>query len=318
MKQSTSWLSHDSEGNEIGVVPEVFEIWVPPKTVVIPCINEPVDAVVSEVKGEDADLIFYVPKQCVMQNFSYGKSCLSENSWTRPKNSMPLEDFIELSNAEPETVLYFAKRWGPLWRQKIISVTANSIPEECGVAPWVESIKDWKDEACRVKELLDISAIICHGKVAPKEKCEALIRLQENKQNRNFEIEYDNQEECEVLSQADTSLDDLTTIEGQRELLQHILNMIIVNEYDIRYGLDWSQELPKVVLNTKVGFIHAVWYQLLQSITQGNYYICDYCGTTYRRTLKKPKKGQNNYCDECRISNKGAKNAYYARSISSV
>ena len=59
-------------------------------------------------------------------------------------------------------------------------------------------------------------------------------------------------------------------------------------------------ERPKLHITSRLGFIRAVWMEIAQLISVAHkLYCCDGCGEFYKRTEKKPKTGQRNYCPDC-------------------
>ena len=290
-------LAYDEEGKEAGHIPEDLDIWVPPKSLFIPSIDKLIDTVSLEGKDENAELIFYVPKNWVLNNTVGGVTKLYNMGWTKKKDaSKLLQQFISLADKKSDQFLVFAKRWGPLWEQTNPQVLSNIIPQKCSVAPWIESVGVWRDYSLIVRSFLDIAAFLFQDESAPSEKWHYLLKLG---------------------SDGPDSLKAPDSLNDQRMLFSFYFNMHVYDEYDIRYSLNWSNKTPKIRLHSKKGFISSVWFQLLQAITQQTICLCDGCGSTYVRTGRRPKIGTNNYCNNCRGTknrhNAAAKRAYYHR-----
>jgi len=244
----------------------------------------------------------------------YGESALRETGWTKKENTTGLiDDFILLepfSASETEeytdldktieaeridntkrNYLAFAKRWGPLWISDNPSPADKYIYNGLPVIPWVESIEVWSDFALKVKTALIIAILLNRGDPVRAETWHEL--------HSSTDIEFEVPE----------------SVEEQRKWFAWFLNMQTAIDYDVSYFLDWTNDKPKIGLRANTGFLSAVWFQLLQAVTMQTLTICDGCGKAYDRETK-PKKGQNNYCKNCR--RKAPKKAWYDRNSEKV
>lgn len=66
-----------------------------------------------------------------------------------------------------------------------------------------------------------------------------------------------------------------------------------------RLVLDYVKGV-KLDIVTELGFIHAVWFAVLQLVSNATaLYQCHGCWSFYVRTQRRPKEGQSNYCEQC-------------------
>jgi hypothetical protein len=70
--------------------------------------------------------------------------------------------------------------------------------------------------------------------------------------------------------------------------------------------------VPTLTLGSKIGFLPAVWQELVQNLCQlKDWNRCDSCKTLYQREKRAAKTGQNNLCIPCRKT--GAQRLYAQR-----
>lgn len=301
-----------------GYIPEEFNVWVPPKRITHDDqIIEPTKIIESE---DETRFVFLVPHNWASKTKSnnnmqpFRSSALKQIGWERKENTTGLlDDFLllepflaseieEYTDLDPVTeakrvdnvkrsYLEFAKKWGPLWISDNPSPSEKYIYKGLPFVPWVESIEVWSDYALKVKTALIIAILLNRGDSVRAETWHELY----SSSGIEFEVP--------------------ENVEEQRKWFAWFFNMQIFNDHEVSYCLDWSRGKPEIRYYTKTGFLSAVWFQLLQAITLRTLCLCDGCRKAYDRESK-PKKGQNNYCKNCR--NKAPKNDYYHRNSDKI
>lgn len=268
----------DEEGRFLGFVPEESGIWVP-APILAPEYNLRIEQVHIQNVGIVGDpcLIFFVPDDWVVRGVKAGwKTRLKDKGWILKNDTRNLlGEFVKLADAKPDKYLQFARKWGPLWDQVREpfkeSYTREPQPEK--MAPWAESTEIWRIKAKEVKGFLDIAAYLHQGKPAPFDLWKSIpTGLEEQFKN------------------------DITR---QRRWISLLLTHKISDEHQVWFHFDWSGEQPALQLTTKLGFIHSVWFQLLQAVSKMQVCVCDGCGKVYVREGRKPARGRNNFCPEC-------------------
>lgn len=263
-------ISHeDYYDTETGYIPEELFIWVPPKPKKITGFDTPLDQVILD--GEGTSLVFFVPRDWVnSNNKSEWKTRLKDIGWIlKEDTSGLLTQFIRLAESPSTSFLDFAKRWGPLWRQA--SHFGGTIPESFDKAPWIESVEEWRLRAKEVKTILELASYILKEEIAPHELWQKL-----------WPTEYKN----------------IHTMDDQRKWLMHYINFEMLS-YKIKFYINWENSTPELKIGSTLGFLSAVWFQLLQSITNKTICLCDGCRRVYARTGRKPARGKKNYCEYC-------------------
>jgi hypothetical protein len=267
------YLRHnDYYDTEEGYIPEELYIWIPPKYNIDGF--GPLNQVVLQGEGKGSALIFFVPKEWNKSNSKSGwKTRLKDIGWTLKEDSKGLLSyFINLSGATPDRFLDFALRWGPMWRS--VKHYEGSIPETFNTTPWIESVEEWRFKAKEIKILLEISSFIMNAEAAPQE----LLKILLPRKHENF-----------------------MTVEKQKEWIMHYINIEML-DHRVKFYINWTGEAPELKIGSTLGFLSAVWFQLLQTITSQAICLCDGCGQVYAREGRKPAKGKKNYCNYCGIA----------------
>lgn len=285
----------------VGYVPETFNIWVPPRQRVVE--DTEIDSVLLEGEGCGKRLVFFVPKDWVTKNIKADwQTRLNSIGWTKKEDTSSLLDqFIELAEADPkktERFLEFARNWGPLWEQ---NPKTGAALDQYNLAPWVESIEVWRLNAIEVKILIRIAALLHQNELASINDWKTLYIPPENL----VIIALGDEKGEEFIEKRNTFFDNkendrsFYSLDKQREELMNYVNFKIISEYGVKLFIIWRGEDPELIISPKLGFINAVWYQLIQAIARNNCYICSGCSKIYLRIGKRPKKGQKNYCVGC-------------------
>lgn len=225
-----------------------------------------------------------------------------------------LDDFIALSNATPNKVLKFVKKWGPLW--VCVSHSTHN-PDSMGmmgveivsfvhpVGPlhgdlrhgltwcsWTpaEAVTSFVYEARRAKAALSIYTCIKLGKEENITDWAALGFLDKLKITDNASAE-------------------------EKNFIKKLLLCRFIESKLSEIGFSIDPSDLKIKLVSDLGFIRAVWMQVAQAMTQmRGIYVCDNCGEVYTRSLRKPVVGKLNFCSDC--GKRGSKRAYYRRTKS--
>lgn len=315
-------------GHLKGYIPQDFNIWVPPKKITYD--GQQIDAVKIIESEDEARLTFLVPRNWVRNNDGaeliveelkalynddpkwekelikkvrvnknlppYGGTAFKKIGWTRKETTTGLlDEFIELvslanTKGIKKSYFAFAKKWGPLWIPHKLGnaqFEADNYYKDLPFAPWVESIEVWAGYALKIKTALLIAILLNRGDPVVAEMWH------------------------DLHGSTDPGYSVPENVEEQRKWFEIFFNMQTAIDYDVSYFLDWSNDKPKIGLRANTGFLSAGWFQLLQAVTMQTLTMCDGCGKAYDREKRKPKKGQNNYCKDCRKT--APKNDWYHR-----
>lgn len=201
-----------------------------------------------------------------------------------------LDDLLKLAEADikPETIVKFAKKWGPLW------LCRNPKHSDCfwtpdkahqrGLGPLPGGNCLWgpKEETAEfVRNALAVTA--------------ALNAAAESKLNRRIPAPL-----WEFLGAEDPRRCADFTIEEQRILLAYFIDDQMSRLGNTTLRISWYEEKPTLGFHTGLGFLAAAWTQVAQSLCGVHgMYQCSGCGVFYVRTKRKPREGEGNYCDEC-------------------
>jgi hypothetical protein len=291
-------------GHLKGYIPEELDIWIPPTFKSIEGLT--LQSVVLEGEGEGARLVFFVPRDWVIRNQKSGwKTRLKEIGWIKKEDTSKLLDqFIALSEATPDRFIAFAKKWGPLWKQSNqFAEKENMLPKDYETAPWIEPIEIWRLHARLVNSVLNIASYLNQysPEPAPLGCWKALFLRDEN---------YLSFIEKAVPPLETFKESRFDTIEKQKKELMNYINIEMLN-HRVKFYIDWQGEVPELKIGSTLGFLSAVWFQLMQTITKQAICCCNGCGKVYVRNGRKPQAGRNNYCDICGIA--GARSDYERR-----
>jgi hypothetical protein len=268
---------------EVGYIPEELFIWVPPKPLKVEGLDVPLERVLLDGDGASSALVFFVPKEWINGRSKSGwRTRLRDSGWSLKQDTAGLlNQFIRLVEAPTTSYLDFAKKWGPLWKQaEHFNV---NIPDSYKEAPWIEPLEAWRLRAKEVKTVLEVASYIYKEELAPPELCQTL-----------WPLEYEN----------------IVSIESQKEWLMYYINIEML-KHNIKFYINWLGQAPELKIGSTLGFLSAVWFQLLQTITSKAICLCDGCSQVYAREGRKPARGKQNYCAYCGTA--AAKRDYASR-----
>lgn len=181
------------------------------------------------------------------------------------KKSTLLEEFVRLvGSGNDDRVCEFAKRYGPLW----------------GLSPMGgerEPLEWWRRWAEWAKVILAIKNKLQDGKRVSKDEWEAVG----------------------VTTQGPPRLQRKFHAKAGRSFLAHAVNGAL-DIWQVRPGIYWATrgEVPRFELHCRT-LIGAIGAQLIFEVCNSNgLYFCSSCNEGYR-PLRKPRDGENHFCQEC-------------------
>jgi hypothetical protein len=235
---------------------------------------------------------------------------LQEIGWQRKvldpytETSTLLDAFLRL--AEPETldddtleayaqrVAQFVTTWGPLWVCRNYSHTGFchwsgrgviERPENpCAWSP-TEEIREFHPHARRVRAVLEAASALRTDRPIPK-KLLPWLRMPAT-----------------------------ASIAEQWDQLAFVVNGALwahggaTIDLRVRQGSGLG-----LVIHSGTSFLGAVWMQVAQALGNAKGVLqCDSCARWYFRTGRRPKRGQKQFCPECKKNDRGSKAAYAQR-----
>jgi hypothetical protein len=205
-----------------------------------------------------------------------------------------LKDFLKLALPETviERVVTFVKRWGPLWLCRTPKHHAEH--RICFWQPRQAVYWSGTTTLCSWHPVEEVYAFVREAQQA-KMVVEAIGELRRLKL---LEDENKTSITKQIVDIREAILSRLT-LHGQLELR-------------VNWRAHPSQ--PKLLLLSKIGFIHAVWIEIFQLLCQGKGPLqCDDCGTWYYREVRRAKTGQRQYCADCGKNGRASKRRYADR-----
>ena len=220
-----------------------------------------------------------------------GKSHLVE-----PGRSM-LNAFVQLWNNPASDVLSFAKRWG------VLAIGQHNRPCAEGITSGRDSLEAWRFYSRRAMAVLNLIASLKQGKIggiddwkelgtaddsaAEWERAASVAAKFPLPQFTGFPV---------TVRQASAIITNEVNgwMEAWREQRVHAASDFRVN--DTGAGL-WDMQV-----DFHGGLFPALAFQLcLVAVNADSLYCCSGCGVPYvrPRTVKRPRPGQANYCEEC-------------------
>ena len=282
----------DEEGRPLRARLEAYSgIWVPPKTEL---------AVTGD--GKFTVVCYPVPESLnegVENRRIRGQEdlwiSLQESGWKHRKLSDAdtlVEDFLALSySTDARDVKYFSKKYGPLWfcsrhhhlwNPMSPSNVDRSNPDTNAYCLWVprEFVEMFQTHAKYLKACLAIANCLTDSRP-------------EKPSLQDWQLLF-GQHRGKYVSGLG--------FREQRDEIGSVMGGAILQF--VSPWLTWDRgPRPELSLQTGLGFIGRVWLQAAQLVAGGvELRTCSGCQSFYVRRERKPPKGWNNFCDECRAT----------------
>lgn len=222
--------------------------------------------------------------------------------------------FIRLADAEPKGFASYASKWGPLGlchhdlpsthvpRQS--SEDLKTIDAEpCWPLKYLddegppvrERVETWRKFASQASATHEAANLIRHGERVPDSLWERVRDLIP----KSYAITDADFVEAAIV-RAQSSID-----EYERFLLELVIRRWL-RIGDVGVHVHWDDRTLKVRYGG-TGLAGALALQLaLTTTSTGAFYTCFNCNTSYIPEYRRPREGENNYCEDCRAA--GAKN----------
>ena len=207
-------------------------------------------------------------------------------------SSTLLRDFVELQGRPESEYLAFGRRWGLLGlcehglpashasgaKRIEPGFRLSLLPEGCQ-GEGREAIRDWRSHVDRFRALLDIGGILSWDNTAPVSKWFELKPPETSEQRwRGFHGQ---------------------SVKSQRVAAERLLNLL-VEVAAVRPIVRWGSRLEIEFGGGIRGLYAPLVVQLLRAISQADFAVCSACGSWYPPPRRRPKRGQNRYCLECK------------------
>ena len=224
---------------------------------------------------------------------------------THPANTKGmLDQFIKLADAEPKRFLEFARRWGQLGlcseHGEVATHTGRCLPSR------EESVEAWRAFSKRVRAILHVGAQLHQigngDKRAIPGTPEDWASIFPELPPRRLRNSYQDIDKAKV-SLADAIHNDFVMLGS------------------VHLEFTWNGERPMLSLDGWFAFGHIA-MQLAFAVLKSNLALCSGCGNPYERkkrdgsTGRAPKRGQNNWCANCKLNGadrRSADKAYRSR-----
>ena len=203
--------------------------------------------------------------------------------------------FLGLVNARDDRVKSFAEDFGPLWlcRHGLPNahaargfVPATSVPSVCEVerrdGAFVERVDHWRALSAQANALMTLAADLHLGQVGTED----LWRV----------LPIDPEGGGDEHGMHDAPKD----LQVARQVLTLHFNTWL-QWADVRSALRWEPAQEPVVLQSPIGVFGALALQMVSRVGRvPPTAVCSGCGLRYERSGRAPKKGQRNFCPDCR------------------
>lgn len=203
------------------------------------------------------------------------------------------------SNTQGRRVKSFVTQWGPLWTCTEHSDCHYSREGAMQEPPcrWdhVEWIEDFTVKACQVKAALDAALLLKDGRAVPQDIWLKLFPVPALEAGARWDHDTTGTESWGRLP-----------LPLQWRFLCNVVNCyitVVPGGFTLWLGWDTANKVlstPTLIFSPGLGFIRMAWLQIAQRIAQiDRRYVCDGCGQTYERTMRRPRRGERNYCPTC-------------------
>ena len=188
-----------------------------------------------------------------------------------------LDSFLELADGNPEEILRFARKWGPL------RVCQHYMPYdrcymEC-LEAGSEHIAIWQDYAHRSKSILNIAVNLYNDEGGDPADWESILRLEPG-----------------TMGDQRSTIEEF--IDQERQILMIAVNTIL-DLAGVRLSLNWSNRRPQWDLVPDGSLLGVLATQLAFAVARSNMpSTCTSCGRPYTPN-RKPQFGRRNYCPTC-------------------
>lgn len=211
------------------------------------------------------------------------------------KSPQMLRRFLALASARDDRVKSFAEDFGPLWlcRHGLPNahaargfVPASPVPSVCEVqlrdGAFVERVGHWRALSAQANALMTLAADLHRGQVGTEDLWSVLP------------VDPEGGSGAHVPHPVPKDL------EAAREVLTLRFNTWL-QWSDVRSALRWESAQEPVVLQSPIGVFGALALQMVSRVGRmPPTAVCSGCGFRYERSGRAPKKGQRNFCPDCR------------------
>jgi transposase-like protein len=215
-----------------------------------------------------------------------------------------LNDFVQLWDREPESILKFAKRWGVLWLDKFGRPCQTNGPH-----PRREPIETWRYWSKRAQAVLNIAANLKLGKLGELDDWRALRGLEQRTGGFLEEMDRYAPFITTMLPRVGYPFrkdgSDKVDPRYKRSVKSEIAFLAVEATLWLRlgrvgFGMGIGESGWGLLLDYNECTLAALALQLALVLADvDSLFICTGCQKPYPRKKKAPKPGQANFCDEC-------------------
>jgi hypothetical protein len=226
----------------------------------------------------------------------------------RPHPEM-LDQFLRLSDADDEEILRYARRWGVfnLCPEHLLPASHNP---DCEPflninSKWSEPISEWRKISRMMQSIFSIAYKLSNKQVASASDWSV---LRDEGWLGNIELLKDFDKNDKKYQKA---------FKYQRRSIANVINIWITISA-LQPVLRWDDNFSGLSFtgSPKSKLCGALVSQLLLTSGRSSLMSCSECRSWYTRTAKLPKRGQANYCSDCRkrgVPERNASREYRAR-----